>query len=40
VFSDEELTDIFELKTTGWFSFFTNDDKYSREKLTGDLEKL
>lgn len=40
VFSDEDLTDIFELKTTGWLSFFTNDDKYSREKLTGDLEKL
>ncbi|MEM9316433.1 MAG: outer membrane protein assembly factor BamA, partial [Pseudomonadota bacterium] len=40
VFSDEELTDIFELKTTGWLSFFTNDDKYSREKLTGDLENL
>ena len=40
VFSDEELTDLFELKTTGWFSFFTNDDKYSREKLSGDLESL
>jgi outer membrane protein insertion porin family len=40
VFSDDELADVFELKTTGWFSFFTNDDKYSREKLTGDLEKL
>ncbi|MEZ5567772.1 MAG: outer membrane protein assembly factor BamA [Halioglobus sp.] len=40
VFSDEELIDLFELKTTGWFSFFTNDDKYSREKLTGDLENL
>lgn len=40
VFSDEELTDIFELQTTGWFSFFTNDDKYSKEKLTGDLETL
>lgn len=40
VFSDEQLTDIFELKTTGWLSFFTNDDKYSREKLTGDLENL
>lgn len=40
VFSDEDLTDIFELKTTGWLSFFTNDDKYSREKLTGDLENL
>jgi len=40
VFDDEELGDIFELKTTGWFSFFTNDDKYSKEKLTGDLETL
>lgn len=40
IFDDEELTDLFALKTTGWFSFFTNDDKYSREKLTGDLETL
>ncbi len=40
VYDDEELTDLFALKTTGWFSFFTNDDKYSREKLTGDLETL
>ena len=40
VFSDGELEDIFELKTTGWLSFFTNDDKYSKEKLTGDLETL
>lgn len=40
VFDDEELGDLFELKTTGWLSFFTNDDKYSREKLTGDIETL
>jgi len=40
VFGDEELQDVFELKETGWLSFFTNDDKYSREKLTGDLEAL
>ncbi|MEM1112425.1 MAG: outer membrane protein assembly factor BamA [Pseudomonadota bacterium] len=40
VFSDEDLTDLFELQTTGWLSFFTNDDKYSREKLGGDLEAL
>lgn len=40
VFDDEELSDIFELKPTGLLSFFTNDDKYSREKLTGDLETL
>lgn len=40
VFSDEELQHLFELKTTGWFSFIRNDDKYSREKLSGDLERL
>jgi outer membrane protein insertion porin family len=40
VYSDEDLDDIFELKTTGWLSFFTNDDKYSKEKLSGDLETL
>ncbi len=40
VFSDDELQDVFELQTTGWLSFFTNDDKYSREKLQGDLESL
>ncbi|MBE9538353.1 MAG: outer membrane protein assembly factor BamA [Proteobacteria bacterium] len=40
IYSDEDLKDLFELKTTGWLSFFKNDDKYSREKLTGDLETL
>ncbi len=40
VFSDQEIADLFELQTTGWLSFFSNDDKYSKEKLTGDLEKL
>ncbi|MCX2975806.1 outer membrane protein assembly factor BamA [Halieaceae bacterium IMCC11814] len=40
VFSDADISDEFELQTTGWLSFFTNDDKYSREKLTGDLETL
>ncbi|MCB1699851.1 MAG: outer membrane protein assembly factor BamA [Pseudomonadales bacterium] len=39
-FSDQEIADLFELQTTGWLSFFSNDDKYSKEKLTGDLEKL
>lgn len=40
VFSDEELIDLFELKTSNWLSFFKNDDKYAREKLSGDLERL
>ena len=29
-----------ELQHPGLFSFFRNNDKYNREKLTGDLEKL
>lgn len=40
IFSDEELLDVFELKTTNLFSFFRNDDKYARERLAGDLERL
>lgn len=39
-FSDEELLELFELKSTGWWSWMSSNDKYSREKLSGDLEKL
>lgn len=39
-FSDEELLALFELQTTTWLSWIFNDDKYSREKLSGDLERL
>ncbi|WP_455231040.1 outer membrane protein assembly factor BamA [Geopseudomonas aromaticivorans] len=40
VFSSEELAGLFELRTTNWLSFIRSDDKYSREKLSGDLERL
>ncbi|WP_210639497.1 MULTISPECIES: outer membrane protein assembly factor BamA [unclassified Pseudomonas] len=40
VFTTQELTDQFTLKTSNWLSFFKNDDKYAREKLSGDLERL
>ena len=39
-FSDEELTDLFELRSTGWLSWLNSNDKYSREKLSGDIERL
>lgn len=39
-FSDEELIKLFQLKKTHLTSFFKSDDKYAREKLTGDLETL
>ena len=40
VFSQEELLEELELQHPSLFSFYRNDDKYSREKLAGDLEKL
>ena len=39
-FTDEELNELFELKTTGWLSWLNSNDRYSKEKLTGDLERL
>jgi outer membrane protein insertion porin family len=39
-FDDEELVDLFELKSTGLFSWISGNDKYSREKLKGDLERV
>ena len=39
-FTDEELLRDFELSTGGWFAFFSSENKYSREKLKGDLETL
>ncbi|PXF32912.1 membrane protein [Pokkaliibacter plantistimulans] len=39
-FSKDELFKQFQLSTSNWLSFFTDDDKYSREKLSGDLERL
>ena len=39
-FDEEDLLDEFSLNTTGFLSSFTKDDQYSRQKLSGDLEKL
>lgn len=39
-FEEEDLLNVFELKETHLTSFFKGDDKYSREKLSGDLENL
>ncbi len=39
-FTDEEISDHFELTTGGWLSWFTDDNQYAREKLGGDIEKL
>jgi len=39
-FSDEELLDLFELRTSSWWNSLTSKDKYARERLSGDLESL
>ncbi|MEH6528827.1 MAG: outer membrane protein assembly factor BamA, partial [Porticoccus sp.] len=39
-FDEETLISQLELKASGLLSPFMNDDKYSREKLSGDLERL
>ena len=39
-FPDKELLAILEMKTPHLTSFYKQDDRYSRETLSGDLEKL
>lgn len=39
-FEDEELLDQFQLSTTGWLSFLTRDDQYSKQSLAADIETL
>ena len=39
-FTDTDLLEQFEQKKTGWLSWITSDDKYSREKLSADIETL
>src|SRR5690606_11827638 len=38
-FEANELFKLFELKTTGLFSWISGNDKYAREKLSGDLDR-
>lgn len=39
-FTKQELIDQFELKPSNLWSWYQSDDKYSKEKLGGDLERL
>ena len=33
VYSDEELLNVFKLKTVNWLSWFRKDDQYSKQKI-------
>ena len=39
-FSDDDLLEDFKLQTPNWLSWYKQDDRYSREELSGDIEKL
>ena len=39
-FEQEDLTDSWESRESNWLSWYRRDDQYSKEKLSGDLEKL
>jgi outer membrane protein insertion porin family len=39
-FSEKTLIKELSLSTPGWFTWYTKADQYSKEKLSGDIEKL
>ncbi|MHC9084514.1 outer membrane protein assembly factor BamA [Luteimonas sp. RIT-PG2_3] len=40
LYEQEVLTDSWESRESNWLSWYRRDDQYSKEKLSGDLEKL
>src|SRR6478735_11125677 len=39
-YKEKDILETFELKTPNLLSFYKQDDRYSRETMTGDLEKV
>src|SRR6185369_10235239 len=39
-FKEKDILETFELKTPKWNSWYKQNDRYSKESLSGDLEKL
>lgn len=39
-FKESDLLDLMVLQTPGWFTWYTKNDQYSKQKLSGDLETL
>jgi len=40
IYSEKKLLKVFKLSTSTMFSFFSKNDQYSKQKLSGDLESL
>lgn len=39
-FSESDLRELMALRTPGWLTWFTKNDQYSKQKLSGDLETI
>lgn len=39
-FEDEDIRENWESNVSNWLSWYRRDDQYSKEKLSGDIEKL
>ncbi|MCG2584091.1 outer membrane protein assembly factor BamA [Massilia sp. TS11] len=39
-FTDKELREVMALSNSGWFTWYTKADQYSKQKLTGDIEAI
>lgn len=39
-FSEDDLLDLMQLTTSGYLTWYTDTDKYSREKLEADMESI
>jgi outer membrane protein insertion porin family len=39
-FSDKQLRELLQLNTSGWFTWYSKADQYSKTKLTGDIEAI
>ncbi len=39
-FKEKDLLEQFKLTTSGWLTWYTKNDQYSKQKLSGDLETI
>jgi outer membrane protein insertion porin family len=40
VHTEKELLDVMQLTTPGWFTWYSKNDQYSKQKLSADMESL
>ncbi len=39
-YKDKDLREVMKLTTPGWFTWFSSNDQYSKQKLSADMESL